>query len=82
MIEIKIDNDSNPPSAAFFREGQYKCLIDYNHLRRCLRNDDTNIRDLVIGSLLSVLEDNFTNKLDKQELQTLNDFLDKVKNSE
>jgi hypothetical protein len=41
-----------------------------------LLNPDQNLKDVLVGQFLWVLEDGFTKKLTKQEMTVLGDFLD------
>lgn len=78
MLEFQIDDKST--AATIYREGQEKCKIDYQHLRRCLLDPDKNIGQLAVGHLLFVLENHndLFIKLDKSEMRTLGDFLDSL----
>lgn len=78
MIEFKIDEEK--PVTTIYREGQEKCQIDYQHLRRCILDPNKDIGELAVGHLLFVLENHNGSfmKLDKQELQTFGDFLDSL----
>lgn len=84
MIEIKITNKDNLCLATFLREGKEKCTIDYNAMRLQLMRDwgdpqkNKDFRDYLIGQFLWVLEDGFSKKLDKKEMQTLQDFLEAI----
>lgn len=78
MLEFKISDSK--PIATIYREGQEKCQIDYQHLRRCILDPNKDIGQLAVGHLLFILENHNSMfiKLDKKELQTFGDFLDSL----
>ena len=78
MLEFKIDDKT--PVATIYREGQEKCRIDYQHLRRCILDPNKDIGQLAVGHLLFILENHKSTfiKLDRPELQSFGDFLDSL----